>query len=676
MPKLNRHTLLASLNSFAAAMLALYIAFALDLPRPYWAMMTVYIVSNPFAGAVRSKAVYRLAGTLIGATAMLVLVPNLVNEPLVLSLAISLWVGGCLIVSLLNRTPSSYMLLLAGYTAALIGFPSVNQPDAVFDIARARVEEIGLGIVCATAMHSLFFPRPVGGVLQARLAQWVNTADSWLLDIVVGGDMAERAKDRRQLAAAASDIRIQATHLPFDTSRLRETQAAVRALHERMLLMIPILSGIGDRRQALAETGALPPTVQARFDEAAAWVRGGGRYDEGRDLVAAIRKTAAVQFGEDWRDLLVQSLLARLDQAITALSECHALLAHIDAPDVAAPSFLAPAVSEALARPLHSDIGLAVRSGFTCVVGTMITCALWIGTGWQEGAAAASMVAVFCALFATLDDPVPAIVMFSVVSIVTLALSALYVFGVFQAIDGFPLLATVLFPPLFLIGLFIGDPTTTMKGMALGVTFGSALAIQETVNANFATYLNGNLAIYVGAFVAVFVTRAMRSMTAEVSVQRLLRLTWAAIARLAGRGGAEDPAGFAALLVDRLALLTPRLAFQEPGGRTVAEGALRDLRVAMNMVALWQARKDLRPNDRARLRGVMDGLEAHFAQLARGGASRPAPDTLLPRLDEALSGLAAWPDARDRDAALGLVGLRRNLFPGAAPFIATQEQPA
>jgi hypothetical protein len=39
--------------------------------------------------------------------------------------------------------------MLAGYTAAIIGFPSVNRPEAVFDVAQARVTEIVLGITCA-----------------------------------------------------------------------------------------------------------------------------------------------------------------------------------------------------------------------------------------------------------------------------------------------------------------------------------------------------------------------------------------------------------------------------------------------------------------------------------------------------------------------------------------------
>ena len=69
-PFLVRHAdLIFALKTFAASMLALVIALAMDLPRPYWAMATVYIPSQPLAGATRSKALYRVLGTLAGATA-------------------------------------------------------------------------------------------------------------------------------------------------------------------------------------------------------------------------------------------------------------------------------------------------------------------------------------------------------------------------------------------------------------------------------------------------------------------------------------------------------------------------------------------------------------------------------------------------------------------------------
>ena len=41
-------------------MVALSIALLLDMPRPYWAMASVYITSNQLTGATASKAVYRI----------------------------------------------------------------------------------------------------------------------------------------------------------------------------------------------------------------------------------------------------------------------------------------------------------------------------------------------------------------------------------------------------------------------------------------------------------------------------------------------------------------------------------------------------------------------------------------------------------------------------------------
>ena len=82
--------LVFSLKSFAASMLALYIAFGMGLPRPFWAMLTTYVVSSPLSGTVRSKAVYRVAGTVAGSVAAIVLTVELVNAPELLSLAVGL----------------------------------------------------------------------------------------------------------------------------------------------------------------------------------------------------------------------------------------------------------------------------------------------------------------------------------------------------------------------------------------------------------------------------------------------------------------------------------------------------------------------------------------------------------------------------------------------------------
>src|ERR1700733_9589627 len=155
-----RHAALVfSLRTFAAAMLAFSIALWLDMPRPYWAMASVYITSNPLTGATGSKAVYRMLGTLIGAAATVALVPNLVDAPELLSLAIALWVGVCLYFALIDGTPRSYVFMLSGYTVALLGFPILSAPELTFDIVVARVQEIMLGIICAGVVSTIVLPR-------------------------------------------------------------------------------------------------------------------------------------------------------------------------------------------------------------------------------------------------------------------------------------------------------------------------------------------------------------------------------------------------------------------------------------------------------------------------------------------------------------------------------------
>src|SRR5271165_2720151 len=212
---------LYAVKIFAAAMLALYIAMSIGLDRPYWAMTTVYIVSQPLTGSLRSKALFRLIGTVIGAAAMVVLVPNLVDTPELLSVALALWTGQCLYLALLDRTPRSYLFMLAGYTAALIGFPAVTTPDAVWDIALARVEEIGLGIICTTVIGTVVFPRALGPLLSTRILAWVDNASNWIEEVLDGRQDPASSAAHSRLAADAVELRMLASQLAYDTSQFQ-----------------------------------------------------------------------------------------------------------------------------------------------------------------------------------------------------------------------------------------------------------------------------------------------------------------------------------------------------------------------------------------------------------------------------------------------------------------------
>lgn len=248
---------LFSTKAFTAAMLALYVALAMDLPRPYWAMTTVYVVSHPLTGATTSKALYRMLGTLIGATGAVVLVPTFVSAPELLSIAVAAWIGGLLYLALLDRTPRSYVFMLAAYTLPIIALPTVTAPETIFDVALARSEEIILGILCASLVGAVVFPVSVGPAFSARIGGWLRDAGAWAGE-VLRGEVTDEAVPlvRQKLAADVAALDALITQLAHDP----EARAFAREAGElrgRLLLLLPVLSSLNDRMRAITREVAM-----------------------------------------------------------------------------------------------------------------------------------------------------------------------------------------------------------------------------------------------------------------------------------------------------------------------------------------------------------------------------------------------------------------------------------
>lgn len=682
----SRSELLFSVKAFAAAMLAVYLSMRIGLPRPFWAMMTAYIVAAPFAGPTRSKGLYRAGGTLLGAIFVTFTVPRLVNSPELLTLAIALWIGGCLYVSLLDRTPRSYMLMLAGYTAGLIAFPAVNDPAAVFDIALARVEEITLGMVCATVVHSIVFPQPFGPVILARLDSAIGDARAWIGDVLHAGEGRETrdtGADRRKLAGDITELRVMSTHLPFDTSHLRWTANAVHALQERLAQLIAVVSGIEDRLLALRQlrSGATAPRWQQVVDDvnaftatppAALAATSGQRSDLYRRIDAL---APTPDRGLDWAGLIELNLAARLRRLVDLWVETATLRTHIDS---GVHGKLPQNVRHLQGVPtsaLHLDRGLAALSAFATIFTVLACCAFWILTGWSAGATAPMMAAVLCCFFSTQDDPVPFIKSFLAWTVYSVPASALYLLVLLPAVHGFETFVLACAPLFLVLGVLLARPSTF--GRAMPFLFGvcGTLAMVDTRSADMVTFLNVTLAQVIGVGVAAALTGVLRRVGADWTARRLLKAGWRELARL-GSGEAVTPAAFNARMVDRIALLTPRLALampdrpgQEGPGQErpgQAAGAFHDLRIGLNMAILQTARAQPGPGA-APLAPVLDHLSRRFARLP---AHDPAQDAeLLGAVDNALRALCA--DTRGgpwREALAALTSVRRDLFPGAPAY--------
>lgn len=669
-----------ALKTYAAAMLALFLALWIGLPRPYWAVGTVYITSQVLAGATRSKALYRVLGTLLGAAVAVALVPNLVNAPELLTLAIALWVGLCLYLSLLDRTPRSYLMMLAGYTAALIGFPSVSEPGAIFDTAVARAEEISLGILSAALVSAVVLPQSAVPQIEVRLTLWLAQARGWVADVLgrtgPGEAKDSQAKDsqakdsqakRLRLAADAIAFDALATPLRYDAGGPPRSPEAMATLRQHMLMFMPIVSAVADRIEALERAGALTAPLRALLADMAAWIASGSTDPEAAARLRARAADEPLPRRPDWNDLVRASLRARLRDFIDLRQDTRLLQRHIadGRPVSGALAFRYTAAARTIR---HRDHGMALLSAIGVVLAIVLTSAIWIATGWPDGAGAPMMAAVGCCFFAAQDDPAPQILGFANSAIVGGLVAGFYLFAVLPLATSFEMLALALGPALILAGVLMTQGRTAPIAMGAAVNGFTMLALQESYTGDFAAFTNSALAVILGMWAAALVTRLVRSVGAGWSARRLRGINRRSLARAAAREGRQNGLELAAIMLDRVGLIAPRLAALPPEDAAWTADLLAEVRVGINLVELRRDRRRLAPAAKAAVERLLEALARHFrAPAARAG------DDLLGAVDAALdatlsAALAEPGDPAHRAAMMGLVGIRRGLFPAAPPY--------
>ncbi|HSY85495.1 MAG TPA: FUSC family protein, partial [Verrucomicrobiae bacterium] len=151
----------------AAGLLALLVAFTFNLDQPYWALLTVFIVSQPQqSGLVLAKSFYRIIGTVIGAAVALLLVGLCAQERVLFLGGLALWIGLCTFGSQYARNWAAYSFVLSGYTVAIVGIPGALDAGNAFIIAVGRVTEISLGIIVAATVSYAVFPSSLAGSLR------------------------------------------------------------------------------------------------------------------------------------------------------------------------------------------------------------------------------------------------------------------------------------------------------------------------------------------------------------------------------------------------------------------------------------------------------------------------------------------------------------------------------
>ncbi|WP_027801801.1 FUSC family protein [Paraburkholderia dilworthii] len=676
---------LFSVKTFAAAMIALYIGLALQLPRPYWAMATVYIVSNPFVGATRSKAIYRALGTVLGASGAVLLVPPFVESPYLFSVILALWVGTLLYLAVSDRTARSYVFLLASYTMPIIALPAVTNPAGVFDLAVSRTEEITLGIVCASIVGSVLFPSRLAPTIIERTDAWFRDAAFYATETLSGRIAGAAISGARQrLAATINNLELLLSQLAYDHTR-PDILTRAHELRGRMQLLLPLMSALADPLIALYNSGSdkWPAGLDALLADIVKWFNAtlpaaseGNHPDPAanalRERIAAMQPPPAAL--TSWDGALLSSALWRMKQVIDVWQDCRSLRIIITREE----GFWRPRFRHWRLGGTERfyDRGMMLFSTGSTAAAVILACSLWIGSGWADGASAVTLAAVACCFFAALDEPAPMVFRFFVATAISVVAAGVYLFAVLPHVHDFPMLVILFAAPFILVGTLIPRPQFNMVTVLVAVNTATFISIQDAYDANFLIFLNSNLAGLAGLLYAYLWTRVTRPFGAELAAARLLRSSWTDVALTASTRPIEDPRNHAARMLDRLMQLIPRLAATDDHRHPSIE-SFRDLRIAFNSLDLRRLTHKLGGEASAAIDHVLDGVRAYYESCANRHAREPVPDSLMSSIDSAVTRVTAQglanagaPDATSqtsarhlRDALHALVGLRLSLFP-------------
>ena len=666
-----------SVNCYIACILALFIAFRLDLKTPAWAMITVYLTSQPLSGALRAKAVYRVIGTFIGGAAMIAIVPNLVDAPELTMLAIILWVALCVFVSLLDRTPRSYMFVLSGYTAALIGFPSVLAPGTVFDTAVSRVEEITLGVICAAIVHSLIFPKSVFSVFEEKLRGTMADARRWLAEALVQQATPQAEMERRRIAADVSELYVLGTSLRFDTSSHRPDIGTIRAFDRKIVALLPLVSAVEDRLTMLRRLGPSEAKLSWAVAQIYEWLAPQAPNDRGRaaalkeDCVAAM---PAIGPQLSWADLVTINLMMRLIELIDSWQACVGFANYFADPARPPSAEVRAAITQIGPKQMHTDPGIALLSALSAAIAMGLCAFFWIATAWPEGAGAVAFAAVACTLFASLDDPTPVQRIITWLLALCIPVVIVYQFFLLPAIGGFELLAAVLAFTLIPAGILMAIPAYAPLGLAIALVFCIEMGLQTSYTADLATIINSSSAFVVGGISGLVVTRLVRVIGIQASARRLMRATYRDLAALADGRALPTRDQWASRVLDRVGLLLYRQPRFEPHPQHEFADALEDLRLGVNIIETRSVAPSMPERAQEALTAMFDELAPHFRALAHGRVA-PLGEDLLQKIDVAIDEIAASKAASHASIA-AIIGLRRTLYPEAPPHQPVQMPPA
>ena len=595
----SRLDLIFACKTFVAGMLALFISFELDLINPMWSIGTVMIIANPYSGMVSSKCVYRLIGTVAGAVIALLLTPHFINTPWLFTVILSLWVGFALYVSLLDRTPRSYVFMLAGYSTAMIVYNAITYIDTynIFDIAVARVLEISVGVVSSAVVSATFFPVHVGAMIKQRVNKTLNDLEATFEKLIAVQETPENyTQVLSVITRDASDIHALAVHLAYEKGELKGMTKPLQEMLHQVSLVVANLVALSQRVKQLEHLHLV--NLVSHLDMIRQHTLTFLKQE--KSLVPADLQTLPIGFEEDFADL-ISKVTSEQKVVLAALKmDVRHFIANILAvkllwQQIQQGNKEIPIEITAITTKypsLHRDHGIAIRGGISAVLITFIVTAAWILSGWKAGFMMAQMGAITACILTALDNPVPVLRIFIWGSIVSAGLVFLYAFGIFPHVTHFWQLALVLFPVFLVAVTMMANQMLMPVGMVLGINTMMGLNLHNKYTMDAVSYLDSSFAMVLGVLVSLIVIDLVRAVSPDTSATRILTLHYQAMRQALNLSYGSEFKIHLRSMLDRVGVLNTKMV-QNPEVKISIQNALIESSSIIDLVRLQEISQKL-----------------------------------------------------------------------------------
>lgn len=595
----SRLDIIFACKTFVAGMLALFISFELDLINPMWSIGTVLIIASPYSGMVSSKCIYRLVGTAAGAIIALLLTPHFINTPWLFTIILALWVGFALYISLLDRTPRSYVFMLAGYSTAMIVYNAITYVDTynIFDIALARVLEISVGVISTAVVSATFFPVHVGAMIKQRVIKTLQDLENIFEKLISAQDTNQNyTQILGVITRDASDIHALAVHLAYEKGELQGMTKPLQEMLHQVSLVVANLVAMSQRIKQLEQMPltTLAPRLSQLRQQTLQFL------NQEKQLTADNLRDLPPQFEQDFSELIAmasseqKTVLAALKMDvrhfIANMLAVKLLWQQIQKGYKEIPSEITTITTKY--PSLHRDHGIAVRGGISAVLITFIVTGAWILSGWKAGFMMAQMGAITACILTALDNPVPVLRIFIWGSIVSAGLVFIYAFGVFPHITHFWQLALVLFP-IFLVAVSMMANQMLMPiGMVLGINTMMGLNLHNKYSMDAVSYLDSSFAMILGVLVSLIVIDLVRAVSPDTSATRILSLHYQAMRQALTLSYGIDFKIHLRSMLDRVGVLNSKMV-QNAELKYAIQNALIESASIVDLVRLQEIRQKL-----------------------------------------------------------------------------------